>query len=694
MFAKTKKSTLAVILVSSYIILFLAVATLSVVTVRTKNKEGFTSSSRHYVSVLLIKPSVQVFVIEKDAARLTKEFRQALLEIEPYGVTIVPPPTTTTGSGPGPTACTGTGCGSDGRGGVVEVPRQRALYVEDTLTSTLSDLPLEMVTAVPYGCCYLLILGPANALPTLQEQLAIPYFSCYCTTDAGMSAMGTLARLMRMKIQAEKATPAQARAVLEGGLGPAACIAMWTDPDSDELKELIGSLAVRCLTYIDDRPGDVSTMHEELPSLSPILDLQDVDVLRFLPKASIGSGSREIERAATLMSGGVGVFSIITEEKHDAQLDALTMGMLQQLVKKLGVDLVGYNNYQDMRGGVTMSGVTKEFMEKENQQIWDTDSGEGGGGGGEDEAAGVSGVEGFEGPKTQEDTLLDKAQTPPSPPLELRPKAYPPKIWTGTPPHASWRVNPKTVVVMRAGGHAELLRIIHVQSAAKGMLDNVPVMVGDRVRLPPPTDNEEYHFVYQMSTDGGFLLSSHWIFDLRQDPPSSPDFLISRDQKTLKKKMAKRAARVKWFPGAPAIFLLQGGKVIVARYEDVGSTENELRFHIVSILPIDDAINADTSDKFEQYHPLASCSSDPLLAIRRLCLEKGGVWDRPCEIDQDCPFLNSKSGRGGCMRPAGYCEMPLGIMRKGYRGYDAVASKPICDKDDCREGGYRFLMDG
>jgi hypothetical protein len=55
------------------------------------------------------------------------------------------------------------------------------------------------------------------------------------------------------------------------------------------------------------------------------------------------------------------------------------------------------------------------------------------------------------------------------------------------------------------------------------------------------------------------------------------------------------------------------------------------------------------------------------------------IWDKPCISNKECPYYeankNYKNKRGGCIR--GYCEMPLGIQRKGFTLYKK-SSKPIC----------------
>lgn len=55
------------------------------------------------------------------------------------------------------------------------------------------------------------------------------------------------------------------------------------------------------------------------------------------------------------------------------------------------------------------------------------------------------------------------------------------------------------------------------------------------------------------------------------------------------------------------------------------------------------------------------------------CERDGGVWDRPCVRDDDCPFFEIGRmhvyPRGGCMN-SGYCEMPMGVTAISYRVTD------------------------
>ena len=76
-----------------------------------------------------------------------------------------------------------------------------------------------------------------------------------------------------------------------------------------------------------------------------------------------------------------------------------------------------------------------------------------------------------------------------------------------------------------------------------------------------------------------------------------------------------------------------------------------------------------------------SCVTNAKLEFDFQCeAEQGGVWDRPCQDDFECPFYNVDSGRGGCDTIMGHCEMPLGMKRTGFRKYDP-ATKAFCK--DC-----------
>jgi len=64
-----------------------------------------------------------------------------------------------------------------------------------------------------------------------------------------------------------------------------------------------------------------------------------------------------------------------------------------------------------------------------------------------------------------------------------------------------------------------------------------------------------------------------------------------------------------------------------------------------------------------------------------------GVWDKPCENNNECPFYKSnknyKNNRGGCIN--GKCEMPKNVKNIAYHYYD-TSTKPLCyncNIDEC-----------
>ena len=96
-------------------------------------------------------------------------------------------------------------------------------------------------------------------------------------------------------------------------------------------------------------------------------------------------------------------------------------------------------------------------------------------------------------------------------------------------------------------------------------------------------------------------------------------------------------------------------------------------------------------------HPLqgpddGECVTDPSIKNKGQCESAfdaagkakpggAGVWDERCQRDTDCPFFqankNYKNYRGGCV--SGYCEMPLGLDRVGFRKVArSSTSYPLC----------------
>lgn len=94
--------------------------------------------------------------------------------------------------------------------------------------------------------------------------------------------------------------------------------------------------------------------------------------------------------------------------------------------------------------------------------------------------------------------------------------------------------------------------------------------------------------------------------------------------------------------------------------------------------------------------PRSTCFGPRAAATAAECVAAGGVWDRPCAVDTECPFHDGRSGRGGCVD--GTCEMPLGVGNRSFRTPDP-ATPALCDAgrpepwcDAARDPVWRAIM--
>lgn len=73
------------------------------------------------------------------------------------------------------------------------------------------------------------------------------------------------------------------------------------------------------------------------------------------------------------------------------------------------------------------------------------------------------------------------------------------------------------------------------------------------------------------------------------------------------------------------------------------------------------------------------CIEDLKKRTEKDCVKMGLTWDKPCLRNEDCPFykknMNYPNNFGQCIN--GFCEMPLGVIRKGFTQFDPNF-KPIC----------------
>ena len=68
--------------------------------------------------------------------------------------------------------------------------------------------------------------------------------------------------------------------------------------------------------------------------------------------------------------------------------------------------------------------------------------------------------------------------------------------------------------------------------------------------------------------------------------------------------------------------------------------------------------------------PMATCFGFPEVMTALDCVQRGGIWDKPCSFDSDCPYHDIFRGRGGCID--GICEMPLGVGNRSFRMPDST----------------------
>lgn len=92
------------------------------------------------------------------------------------------------------------------------------------------------------------------------------------------------------------------------------------------------------------------------------------------------------------------------------------------------------------------------------------------------------------------------------------------------------------------------------------------------------------------------------------------------------------------------------------------------------------------------------------LTTPTLCRLRGGLWDRMCKRDTDCPYYrvnkNYPNEFGGCNKDTGYCQMPVGIKPVSYRYPDHPEKAEFYN---CKDGSglgcpdqkadYKFLGD-
>jgi hypothetical protein len=214
------------------------------------------------------------------------------------------------------------------------------------------------------------------------------------------------------------------------------------------------------------------------------------------------------------------------------------------------------------------------------------------------------------------------------------------------------------------GGRVRQLRLVN------GELDGVPLRVGDRVTLgnqARAAENGDYIVAHRVAL--AEVERAGYAVEL-QSPP------VADVRETLH--MRKRAS------GCVEVFTdstMQAVHDLRLSFGDAVYVPQLASFAVV-LNPRELRILA-RYEKDEKYHAKAVCSNDAAVLVKELCEshvdalgnpKAAGVWDRPCEMDAECPFFGRHGGRGGCMN-SGYCELPLGVQRVGFRSFTGT---PLC----------------
>lgn len=78
------------------------------------------------------------------------------------------------------------------------------------------------------------------------------------------------------------------------------------------------------------------------------------------------------------------------------------------------------------------------------------------------------------------------------------------------------------------------------------------------------------------------------------------------------------------------------------------------------------------------------CIGSPEIKSKDQC---PGTWDRRCQVHEECPFFQANKTYpnyfGGCID--GYCQMPVGVERVGFRQHK---STPECHDELCKDIAY------
>lgn len=205
------------------------------------------------------------------------------------------------------------------------------------------------------------------------------------------------------------------------------------------------------------------------------------------------------------------------------------------------------------------------------------------------------------------------------------------------------------------------------------IIDGVEVRVGDRISLSFQEDESEngQYVVMQKRNNNIYMFTAY--------PLRSTDLHFAKEQDHIIAKFNNTHV---------PDYVIQHDRIYVH--------DEDLYGYIRTPIRLEDKTKSQTFEavvmnmKNADFQWLYRCVTDPKLVTEEACtsnkditnsIVEPGVWDRPCVKNTDCPFYRANkyyyNSRGGCAN--GFCEMPVGVQRQGYRQYKIDdSSYPYC----------------
>jgi hypothetical protein len=229
----------------------------------------------------------------------------------------------------------------------------------------------------------------------------------------------------------------------------------------------------------------------------------------------------------------------------------------------------------------------------------------------------------------------------------------------------------------------ELYRVMSIQA----IVDNIELRVGDRVKLHNQNQAKENgsYFVMNKHAEHVYLNTAFPIDSSKLSVVKSREMNSQGDMDTQIFELEKKSLpEFAYYEDDVFIFVHdkeQFGRVEI-KPQQPGNRKQLVRAYVKDIKLITD-------------HVTYMCT-EPAFVQQYLCQslkdingenKQSGVWekqkaiDEPCTTNEQCPYYKANkpyiNSRGGCVN--GYCEMPIGVERIGFRSYKKnTDSFPYC----------------